>query len=404
MGFLLLLYAALLVYGSWYPFAWGDPLAPPFTFLHTLPTYLDKGDVIQNLLVYMPFGLLVVAWCSRRLPFAAALLLAAVAGTTLSLGIEIVQQYLPSRVPSLVDVALNFGGSVVGGLLAALLSRRTMPGARLLRLRDDWVRPGALASTGLVVIGLWVLSQTSPLVPSLDIAQLRGKLGYLYRSVTEPYWFNWSRLATLWCYQVGLGILLRTLLRPDRPLLRPYLLLAAWVCGWKVLVVGRVLSLELVAAVALAVPALAGTRGLRSGTLAISGVALLAAGLAVYEMMPGEAATYGSAFNWIPFEGQMNDLSGLENILEFLWPPMAMACLLRQVLPFHRQDAGAIAGVAILALGLFVLEWLQQSVPGRYGDITQVVLACIGWVIPWCVRNRSARPAGPARRAAAGQR
>ena len=84
MRYLLLLYAALLVYGSWYPFAWGELSAPPFTFLHTLPTYLDKGDVIQNLLVYMPFGLLVVVACGRRLPFAASLLLAAVAGAVYS--------------------------------------------------------------------------------------------------------------------------------------------------------------------------------------------------------------------------------------------------------------------------------------------------------------------------------
>lgn len=401
MGFLLLLYAALLVYGSWYPFAWGAAPVAPLAFLHTMPTYLDKGDVIQNVLVYMPFGLLIVAWCGRRLPFAAGLLLAAVAGTALSLGIETCQQYLPSRVPSLVDVAMNFGGSVIGGLFGALVNRRTMPGATLLRLRDDWFRPGPLVSTGLIVIALWMLSQTTPLVPSLDIAQLRSKLGYLYRSAMAPYWFSWGKLATLWCYQVALGILLCTLLHSGRPFLRLYLILAALVCAWKMLVVGRVLSLELLAAVTLALPALAVTRRLRPTASAMAGVALLAAGLAIYELLPGDAAVLQPAFNWVPFEGQMNDLSGLENILEFLWPPMAMACLLRLALPFHRQDAGAVIGTAVLALGMFMLEWLQQSLPGRYGDITQVALACVGWVIPWCVRARNVRAAGPEGRAAA---
>lgn len=399
MGFLLLLYAALLIYGSWYPFAWNASPAAPFTFLHTLPAHLDKGDIVQNVLVYMPFGLLVVAWCGRRLPFAAALLLSAVGGTALSMGIEIAQQYLPARVPSLVDVAMNFGGSVIGALLGALVSRHTAPGATLLRLRDGWFRPGPLASTGLVVIGLWLLSQTSPLVPSLDIAQLRGKLGYLYRSLVDPDAFSLGKLATLWCYQLALGILLCTLLNPGRPLLRLYLLLMAFVCGGKLLVVGRALSLELAAAAALALPALALARRLPPRALATAGVALLAAGLVIYERMAGDAAAYPGAFNWIPFEGQMNDISGLENILEFLWPPMAMACLLRQALPFHRHDAGAVLGAVLVALAMFVLEWLQQSVPGRYGDITQVVLACVGWVIPWCVRSRQVRPAGPARRA-----
>jgi hypothetical protein len=182
---------------------------------------------------------------------------------------------------------------------------------------------------------------------------------------------------------------------------RLYLLLMAFVCGWKMLVIGRVLSLELLAAVALALPALVVLRRLRPNALAIAGVALLTAGLAIYELLPGDAAVIQPGFNWVPFEGQMNDLSGLENILEFLWPPMAMACLLRQALPFHRQDAGAVLGTAVLALGMFVLEWLQQSLPGRYGDITQVVLACVGWVVPWCVRARNARATGPGGRPAA---
>jgi hypothetical protein len=49
-----------------------------------------------------------------------------------------------------------------------------------------------------------------------------------------------------------------------------------------------------------------------------------------------------------------------------------------------------------------MLEWLQQSVPGRDGDITQVVLASAGWLIPWCVRARSMPPARAVRHAAAG--
>lgn len=400
MGWLLLLYAALLAYGSWYPFGWGEAETSLFTFVHAWPMHLDKGDVIQNVLVYMPFGLLMVVWRRRRDPFAVSLVLAAVCGTAISFGIECVQQYLPARVPSLVDVAMNFAGSVIGALLGALVSRDTTAGAGFLRWRDAWFQHGPLASTGLIVVGLWFLSQTTPLVPSLDIAQLRGALGYLYRSIIDPGAASAGKFATLWCYQSGLGILLCTLLAPGRPLLRTYVLLMAFVCTCKLLIVGRLLSLELVAAVALALPVLALARTLPPRMLATAGVVLLAAGLAIYEMVPGAAPVlYEPGFNWVPFQGQMNDLSGLENILEFLWPPMAMACLLRQALPFHRQDGGAVLGTVLVALGLFTLEWLQQSVPGRYGDITQVGLACVGWIIPWCVPLRSRR--GMARRAAA---
>ncbi len=403
MGYLLVLYAGLLVYGSLYPFAWGAPLQPLFAFLHAAwPAHLDKGDIVQNVLVYMPFGLLVVAWRGHRTRFPAALLLAAVAGTAISFGVETVQQFLPARVPSLVDVATNLLGSVIGALLGALVSRHTSAGANVLGWRDAWFRPGPLANTGLVVLGLWFLSQTSPLVPSLDIAQLRHGLGIFYRSVTDPFGADVGKFCTLLCYQAGLGILLCSVLAPGRPLLGLYVVATGFVCVCKLLVAGRVLSLELVAAAACALPVLALARNLPPRVLAGCGVVLLALGLAIYELVPGIAiAGIDPAFNWIPFQGQMNGLSGFENILEFLWPAMGMAVLLRLALPFHRQDAGAVIGTVTVALGIFVLEWLQQSVPGRYGDITQALLACVGWIVPWCVRVRLKQPAHAAATVAA---
>lgn len=383
---LLWAYALLLVYGSLYPFAWGTPPSSLLAFLATpWPGHLDKGDVVQNLLVYMPFGLLVVVSRGPRQPFAIALALAALAGTAISFGVEVVQQYLPARVPSLVDVAMNLAGSVVGGLLGALVRRDTAAGAGLLRLRDHWFRAGPLVNAGLIVIGLWFLSQTSPLVPSLDIAQLRHALGTLYRAATDPASFETGKLFVLLCYQAGLGLLLCALLQPGRPVIPLYCVLTALVCIAKLLVAGRVLSVELLLAGVLVLPLLLAMRRTALPLLACGAIALLAAGLTLYELMPSSAVSYAYGFNWVPFEGQMNGLNGFENILEFLWPTMAMACLARMAVPFHRQDACAVVGGIAVALWVFLLEWLQLSVPGRFGDITQVTLAALGWIVPWCV-------------------
>ncbi|WEF31809.1 VanZ family protein [Pseudoduganella chitinolytica] len=398
MFLLLVAYALLLVYGSLYPFAWGTPPPSLLAFLATpWPGHLDKGDVVQNLLVYMPFGLLVVAARGRQ-SFAVGLALAAFAGTAISFGVETIQQYLPARVPSLVDVAMNLAGSVIGALLGALVRRDTPAGAGLLRWRDGWFHHGPLVNTGLIVIGLWFLSQTSPLVPSLDIAQLRHALGNLYRAAIDPSAFSSGKLVVLLCYQAGLGVLLCALLQPGRPLLRLYGALAAAVCGAKLLVAGRVLSPELLAAAVLAMPLLLALRAWPPRALAGTGIALLAAGLTLYELMPSSAAPYAYGFNWVPFEGQMNGLNGFENILEFLWPTMAMACLARLAVPFHRQDACAVVGGMAVVLWVFVLEWLQLSIPGRFGDITQVTLAGLGWIVPWCVPLHSAKGWGQTRR------
>ncbi|TWI62977.1 VanZ like protein [Pseudoduganella lurida] len=395
--FVLLLYILLLFYGSWYPFAWSAPGAPLLAFLHgPLPSHWDKGDVVQNVLVYMPFGLLLVACRAcrqRRMHFPLAVLLAVLCGTAVSLVIECGQQYLPARVPSLLDVAMNATGSIAGALAAAPFDRHTGVGINVFRLREAWCRPGPLAGTGLAVIGLWFLSQTSPLVPSLDIAELRHALGYLYRGVTQPSTADPGKFATLLCYQAGLGILLASLLATGRPLLRTYCVLMAVVFVCKLLVAGRVLSIELVAATACALPLLALVRTFQPRALATCGIALLSAGLVAYERQQGVPQLPWQPFNWVPFAGQMESLSGLENILEFLWPTMAAACLLRQVLPFHWQDGAAVVGTVLVGAGMFLLEWLQQDVPGRYGDITQAVLACAGWIVPWCVPREGPRTA-----------
>ena len=45
-----------------------------------------------------------------------------------------------------------------------------------------------------------------------------------------------------------------------------------------------------------------------------------------------------------------------------------------------------VAGALLVGGAVFAMEWQQQWMPGRYGDMTQVLLCVAGWIIPWCVR------------------
>jgi VanZ family protein len=83
----------------------------------------------------------------------------------------------------------------------------------------------------------------------------------------------------------------------------------------------------------------------------------------------------------------MRSLQGYTNILEFLWPFMAMAWLARQVSPPARHHRIAVAGGAAVGAAMFALEWAQLYLPGRSADITQVMLACAGWCAPWLVEE-----------------
>ena len=115
---LALIYGALIVYASLYPFAdWRDQGIAPWAFLAApLPRYWTGFDVVANVLGYAPLGFL-LALSSLRGHGAGrlgpALGLGALAAGALSLVMETLQSYLPARVPSNVDFALNVAGALV---------------------------------------------------------------------------------------------------------------------------------------------------------------------------------------------------------------------------------------------------------------------------------------------------
>lgn len=87
---------------------------------------LSRRDVVGNLVGFVPVGLLLV-WALRRwtskASHAALFWIASGLGLGLSLTIETVQAFLPGRVSSARDVALNATGTALGALLAFAVSR-----------------------------------------------------------------------------------------------------------------------------------------------------------------------------------------------------------------------------------------------------------------------------------------
>ena len=144
----------------------------------------------------------------------------------------------------------------------------------------------------------------------------------------------------------------------------------------------RQLSVEAVGGGAIAMVALLLWRGKTFAPAALAGMLAIAIGFTVAELAPGSGALQAQ-FNWIPLVGQMHSLSGLESILEVFWPFFTLAFFARGVsAPYRRQGVSIMGGVAVAAV-VFVLEWMQLDLPGRYGDISQVLLALAGWTVPW---------------------
>ena len=118
--YLALAWFGLLVYGSLHPFSgWLDKGISPLAFLHGgWPRYWTAFDLAANIAVYVPFGFFLTLALHRLPGRLTAPALAGLLAAALSLVLETVQNWLPSRVPSNVDLACNAIGGLLGTLAA----------------------------------------------------------------------------------------------------------------------------------------------------------------------------------------------------------------------------------------------------------------------------------------------
>lgn len=158
----LLLYALLVLYSGLAPWSgWRDLGVAPFAFLTApVPRHLTTFDLIVNVLGYLPLGALVVFAAHPRVRGVAAALLAVLVGVLLSLTIEAAQTFLPSRVPSNIDLATNSAGALAGALLATPFASALIDRGRLAELRLRWFE--RRSSVLLLLVSLWPLAQVYP--------------------------------------------------------------------------------------------------------------------------------------------------------------------------------------------------------------------------------------------------
>jgi len=386
-------YALLIVYGSLYPFSGWLPADDVFAFLSgPWPRYIIRSDIITNILVYLPLGLLLARALRYRLRPVGAIFTATLICLLLSFAMESLQALLPERVSSRLDLLLNGLGGLGGALLARLTLYPPGPLRKIAALRREWFLPGRAMDLGLVALGLWALSQLTPLLLALDTDSLRKGLLPLW-TPGFPTPFNWPQLAAYACAIAGLGLFASTLARPEKNLSLPFIGFVSAVLLVKILGMGRYLALETALGAAMGmVLAVSLQRGARPIRLAAAGLALVA-GFALAELEPALGAVFQQphAFNWVPFRGQMHNLAGFSEILSLFWPFLALGCLAAfATKPGRRRTAALLGGLLVLAL-MFVLEWQQQNIPGRHADITDILLALAGWIMPWWRRIHIAR-------------
>jgi VanZ family protein len=233
--YLALAWLGLVIYGSLHPFSgWRDSGISPLAFLEGgWPRYWTAFDLAVNVAVYLPFGFFFTLALStqrwRWIGPVAAVLLAALT----SFSLEIVQNWLPSRVPSNVDLACNMLGGLLGASAGQILGAHVL--TRITRMQQHLIAPVSHAELGLTLLVLWLLVPLSPetlLFGAGDLRQILGLAGAVpfaadsfvkmeagitaLNTIAVGLIVRWLVVRTAWSYIVVplfifLGLLVRTL-------------------------------------------------------------------------------------------------------------------------------------------------------------------------------------------------
>ena len=355
---LALVYALLVAYASLYPFTgWRWPAGAAWAELLWLPWPVWRGrfDEVANFLGYAPLGaLLVLGWARSGVPLALGALVAVCLPTLFAYALECAQHFIPRRVPSGRDWALNAAGATTGVLLAlALVWLGWVDRWRQWRLR--WFEPQA--SPALVLLLLWPVALLFPTPVPLGLGQVFDEIAA---------WIPELLADTPWAGTVEPPSVQRSVLRPTLPpwlegtavaagLMAPCMLAFAVLRpGWRrlfVAVLALVLALGTTAlstalnfgpvhAWAWVTPAVA--QGLALGGVLILAVSRLkprlaaALGLVVLAISVSLGASapadpYFAASLQLWEQGQFIRFHGMSQWVGWLWPYAAMAWLMARL-------------------------------------------------------------------------
>lgn len=211
-------YTLLVLHASLTPFAgWRDSGALLWAYLSAAwPRYYTAFDLATNILAYAPLGFFWGAALQARLPRGLSALLVVLIGGGLSLGLETLQNFLPSRVPSNLDLGCNILGTLLGALAAAAVGRKLLDSHRLQALRNRWVVAGHGGDYGLVLLALWLLTQLNPEILLFGCGDLRQWLGLTPSFAFDAEGFSRIETAIAAAGSYAVGLLAAGVLRGRR--------------------------------------------------------------------------------------------------------------------------------------------------------------------------------------------
>jgi len=362
----------LITYGSLYPFdfrAADDPLAAIAALLADRQWWTSRGDVLGNVGLFVPLGLVGVLWTSGPAARRRAVLVTVLGGFTLAFALQVVQIWIASRSAVFADVIWNALGIVIG-IIAGLVAASP---AVLRR-----VSLGAGTSSAVCLLAIWAVAELAPLVPAIDFGGIKASLRPLVRAPV----IDGPQLAYTAAQVLLVSRLVSAITSAGRANAILAAILAAVLAG-KVVIVDLVLDWTTVAGFTLG---LLGSVLLRRGPgRPVPSEAVLLLLLSTYTLGAMAPFSFGPSrtFFWIPFAAALDGsmLSNLRAISTAAFALGGCAWLMRDL------GWSAVPAVGGLAAWALMLEVTQMWVAGRTASTNEPVLALLaGWLL-WHVES-----------------
>jgi glycopeptide antibiotics resistance protein len=353
---LLFAISALIVYGSIYPFnfnldAYDSGMLPGLFYFGLGRT--GGGDLISNVVLFLPFGFLAMQCTRNRWSWKSWLLILGL-GFSFAYAIQVAQLIIPKRVPSGSDAVWN----VVGCALGCLLGMTRMP--RIPGTPNIPAGPLPVPTLLAVFLILWNLR---PFVPSLDVQNITDNLKHLLSSpIPQPLWTFQNLVAWLLVFHFFEAEDVKPISEKHYPML------VLLTLGLGLFIVGNSITIDRIAGALLALPAWKVLRGLPRTPILCLSTFIVIVGIG---FTPFELRAEPIAFKWIPFQGALGGNMFI-NVLATTKKMLLYGCLIYLLVELNLR---LMTSTLIVSVFLFVSEFLQIFFHKKTPEITDSILA-----------------------------
>lgn len=371
---------AAIVYGSLYPFIFHVPAADSGALSGLLQTWRrppqSRGDLLANILFYMPLGFTLGRALEERLARKTALALTIAIGAALSFSLELSQHFDAGRVSCMSDFYMNTIGTAAGAVAGIAVGDQLLA-AELV--------PHEASLFACLLLLAWLGWRLFPYEPVIDLHKYWASVKPLVRTPSLGA-YGLFRFTALWAavlYLVQFGLKVR-----EAWLTGAVAMMAVF--GAKILIIDQIITLPEVLGATLAyfylVFVLSPQPGVGTRLLA----ALFLLSIALERILPLQIAETTRPFEWIPFYGFLHGSLAV-NTQSFMQKIFLYGTGLYLLL-----DAGLgliwaalLEGLIILATSLF-----ETMLVGRSAEITDALMVLLLAVIAHVLASVS-RPEQP---------